>query len=554
MIDKDSKAVKNRNDLVKIVGHILHRCKIENRQACPQTDTKKCSGCQKKSPSLFHIFNKFLNSCMWCGEWFCGECLRDSFRIPRLNFAIGKMCTSCMRENSEWEIDSWLDLACSRLNMGMIQQGIALFRMTLNFQNYTESNLIERMISKLNRKPELSVIFLYDALTNLALTKENLRENYLIQFANNLRLIADHQTDTNKIYELNVAAMKTFLIVKNRNSVRRHIDAVKIILNDLYEKTLKQNQVSGFNSKIEQEIHSKIYTQDYQAIIDYLIGCRKTLNVKLAYTVYFDSKNIDSLAEYMQWPFVFARGIFRMFHCDFLSEKIAGFRDVEKAFWNKWTFQPEFLNAYLEIICKKAINAGIPFPFEAVICDYKKNFEKILPARNEFQPVKKRLWPTMILTSRSLKYMKCYEDAIHYNHSHKIMNWSYMKSILSYIDLIDACGSIYEMVFCFLHAASWSLEAMGFCVDQVELFVLSCIVFKCIGDAVSFAHAFFDFTTKSCVFRHAFGSAYYANVFNLDEDNTAMRKYLKLQLFNPALEQCTVCSSFRSYPTEMSAN
>jgi len=539
LIVLDGDFSKNHKKLYLDLKQILPKCKIELRSTSPISvnDSEKCFGCkQKKKRSLNFLiknfFDKVLNECMWCGEWFCSECLIDSFKLPRLGFSIRKLCTNCVIENSEWEIEQWLDVACSSMNMGMIKQGISLFRMALNFQNYTETNLFDRMLFKLNRKPELAVLFLFDVLVNRLIKEKKLHENYLIQFANNLCQIANHQTDSNKIYELNAAAIKTLLIVEDRSFARKDIDRIRSILCDLTENTIKQNKISGFDAKTKKEINAKLYTQDHQQIIDYFIGCKKVFKEKLAYKLFFDSENLENLVDYMRWPFLLARGIYRIFYGESLNTKLVGFRDVERAFWNKWTFKPEFLASYLELIVQKAANAGIPFPLEAVVCDYKKNFQTILPLRNEFEPVKKRFWPTMILNSRSLKYMKRYEDAIHYNHSHKLMNWSHMKSVLSYIDLIDGCGSIYEIVFCFLHAASWCLAAMDSCVDLVEIYTMNRIIFKCINDAVSFAHAFLDFTTKSCVFRHAFGIAYYANVFNSNEDVAAIRKYLKLYIFS----------------------
>ncbi|CAF1048643.1 unnamed protein product [Brachionus calyciflorus] len=116
------------------------------------------------------------------------------------------------------------------------------------------------------------------------------------------------------------------------------------------------------------------------------------------------------------------------------------------------------------------------------------------------------------------------------------MKLDHLTSIFSYIDLIDSCESIFEIIQCFLNAAAWALNGLfAFKHDHLKSYSFSRMVFHLIKESSSIAHYYLNFSNKAYYFRFAFAITYYTNVFGLDEDNKMVRNNSKFYLLYNSL-------------------
>jgi hypothetical protein len=154
----------------------------------------------------------------------------------------------------------------------------------------------------------------------------------------------------------------------------------------------------------------------------------------------------------------------------------------------------------------------------------------VLPTIEHLEPAQTRRWPNVSLVGHNLKPLRNYEDAIKYNMQNKTMQWTIEKTVLSYIDLMPACESVVEKIFCFVYAGLWSLKAAtDHLASRKERYAMSKMVFECFEMAVILAYMFGDIGLRTYILGLAYKSTSLA-IVSIDQAETVLA-YLKKFLF-----------------------
>lgn len=515
---------KNKKIIIEALKTIIPMCNAE--KVVVKEESKKCMSCKnEKEKGFFNIFERFLFDCIMCGDWFCNNCLQQSHKIPKLGYKVGKICRYCFEKNEKWEVECWVNTACQCLEDGHINRGLNLFHLALDFQrSHTGIDIITMMRTKL-KTPNVLIFLIFDLLYFDDLN-EQIKQNYLIDLARTIRKIGDARINQHEMYECYYQAVKCFHLVSDFKKVKEELDVLQLLIKSLIEKIDKINSAQ-LNAEIFTKMNQLIYAYNSKNISDYIINL-KTINDKLALVKYFEKMSYEELNEVIENKLLFARGVYKIFHGNTIWDKINGFQDVETAFWHGWTNEEAILQTFVDVLVK-AIEMKIPLPFESLVY-YPEALYTLIPTQDDLKPILERIWPQITMKSINLRPLRRYEDAIAYNFD-KSSNWTYLDAIYAYIDLIDSCNSIHEIIFCYLNAGFWALEAMNKCNDAIQQYCMSRLVFKCMDDASTLAHGFLDTASKACVFRFAFAAAYHANRFEIESDYETVKKLMKMFLY-----------------------
>jgi hypothetical protein len=489
-----------------------------------------------------------------CTKYFCkNKCLTYNIKLAKYEHRLCALCPICHQSALSNEISLWLDKSFHFIKQGCVNTGLNLLHLVYCF--HEERNVINLVLGKLNSDLVSTIHVLFDLINIKLSSNSNFVASLdlsmlLFKLADKLKELADY--DQHKAYELLTASYKVlFLMDKTNEAVITRMESVRANLKK-FQIELKQSQLyQKKTNEIKVSLTESIQNGRIKEVFDYLIDSNSHDKGKqLALKEFFENFNCDFLHEKAKWTLKMAHGIFKLVvdqeQTD-LKEKIIGFKQVENVYWNTHAYGgDEFAEIYMNTLLY-AVKSGVVFPMECAL--YAKNLfdDMLIPHRDSLRPLSQKLFS--MYSTKNSGWMKKYEDAISYNMANKqLMNWTYENSIFSYIDLIDACTSISEIVFCYLHAAAWALEA----IDDAEIGVenkysYSRLLYKLLGEVCTISNTFFDLATKSYVFRHAFGFAYYANVFNLDSDMVCVKKYLNQFLFGcsvlPLLNTPLVMSS-----------
>ena len=528
------KSIEN-NDKTKIIEILTPMLpNLTWQQTECVSGAKICFNCgtQKSFFSLFY-------NCIMCRERFCEECiLKDNNRkLAPIGFTSGRTCSKCLNENEKWEVKRWLNKAHEHLKCGSLNKALFCFYAALQLdKGSVKTNQLGTKWMDAIENHKLKAIFLFDIIQKDFDAASN--AIYLNELASCLQAMANSQSNDDDKYILNVSALKVFYLNKNPKP-NKLSKLIQENIELLFQKAAIQNY-EAFNSAVLKIINLINYFK-LEELVELLLEKRNSVSVYAGLKVYFGQTNIESLQnDQTKASFLFAKGVFGIFLGFDDEEILIGFTNLERAYWMSLNFSFGTPELYVSVLMN-AISLGIAFPFEQLfrIDDEQqriKYFLMLLPKRDILKPRDHKLWASIKLRSKNLRPFQCYEKTIYNNYSLKLMNWDKLKSILSYIDLINGCENIFEVVFCFIHAAAWSLEAMDDKQTSAnDKYAYSRLLFKCIENATHLSYMYLDTITKACVFQFLFGLAFYGNRFKIESDNKLVEKLFKFFLFGSTL-------------------
>lgn len=553
-----NKALKKTNSVESIItmlAPILPNIVIEPKK--PFSKSNICFKCKSKKGFFASYYN-----CVACGERFCFKCVleRDSDRLPRLGFIRERICQGCNHENEIWEANCWLRTAEVHMRDGQLNKALFCFRAALDLNKISRENAeggvedFEIKCLENFRNPEIRAVFIFDTLMFHENLDAYLKSFYLNELANCIQAMADvHAQDEHK-YFLYQQSLIVHLINESESSSRFHsvtnasIGTLKQNIASLVKKTVENARNSTLSSSFVTQLHEFIQYNKNEEIFSLLFKNRTSLNARYAYQLYLDENesNKEDGEERVNISFLFAKGVFYIFYGLSENQRVRGFNWLELAFWKSLNYPFGSAELYVRVLTS-AFRLGIPLPFEQLFrfSGTKKResmqeyfFEYLLPRRESLKPSESKLWSNISLQNKNLAPFKIYEKAIYYNSKHKLMNWTRLKTALAYIDLTDACENYHELVFCFVQAAAWCLDAMD---DDTETksvqdkYAFSRLLFKCVEYATFLSYMYLDTVSKACVFPHLFGLAYYADRFEVEKDSQLIAKLFKFYLFGSNL-------------------
>lgn len=541
---------KNRNteSIVGILEPMLPSVTILDFK--PKSELKICFACKAKK-GLFDSYN----NCVACGERFCKKCTTEesSLRLPRLGFCTGRICRACRDENERWESASWLGQSSEHLRNGQLSKALFCFRAFLQLDQNSSSNESKcgRNWLDMFRNPEMRAVLLFDLLrsTNNNTINTNDESFYLTELANSLQAMADVQSRDDDKHALYFHSLVVHMIdeskTKTTSSKTRVIANLKQKLTELtvsMSTSVHKSPPTDFVRQLDEliaysrldDIFSLVYTNMF------------SMRARVAFGSYLndESKNTKQEdSERTKIGFMFARGVYGIFYGVNPLQTLDGFRLLELAYWQSLNYSFGSSDVYVRVLTT-AMLAGIPLPFEVLFrlenkLERQDYFRHLIPKRENLKPTESSIWRDISLRNKNLRPFKMYEKAIYYNERHKLMSWSRLKSALAYIDLTDACENYHELVFCFIQAAAWSLEAIDDDAETPTLalkYAFSRLLMKCVEYATFLAYMYLDTVAKSCVFTHLFGLVYYTHArFGLDQDAQLLSKLFKFYLFGSSL-------------------